>query len=312
MNLEGLVSHVKNHPSIQRKRAIKPIREILCTGEGGRHVGIGDHYGYLRGPDFYLLLTLDAIREELLDQPRYAGFCAVNVVVNDLYATGGLPLALMNCLHLPPGEEGWALEVARGIREGCDFFGLHVWGSHLDPTASAKALSVTGLGEAVKVISTFGAREGDNLIWVYDPEGKWNSDMLIWDSTSGREPERLSENYSLLLELAEEELVSACRGVSNGGVAGTLFALLEESRVGARFYLDRISPPPGISLEEWLLSYPSFGFLLSLAEGKVKGVEGLFRIQGLEVCTIGEVVEGRDITFIWQDSAITTVNPLAI
>ncbi len=312
MNLESLIQLFQDNQATKRKVAIWPILQIFQDNGGVKDYGLGDDSGYLRNGDHYLLLTNDAIREELLEKPGYAGFCAVTVAVNDIYATGGIPLALVNCIHVPEGDDNWAQEVAQGIREGCRFHGILVLGGHVDYLSKSRGLSVSLIGRASKLMTTYGASPGDALLFVYDPEGDWDEEMLIWDSTSQRDEERIGDNYGLLLEIAEGELATACRDVSNAGLLGTLAMLVEASGVGAWVDLTRITKPEGVSVEQWLFCYPSFGFLFTVKPEKMKGLKELFRLQGLETCCFGEVREEKELTFIWGDEEICVDNPLSI
>ncbi len=311
MDLEDIIQLFQDNQAIRRKKAIGPILEIFQGKGKVQNYGLGDDSGYLPADGHFILLTNDAIREELLEKPDYAGFCAVTVAVNDIYATGGIPLALVNCLHVPEGEENWAQAVAEGLKEGCRFHGIQVLGGHVDYLSSSRGLSVSLMGRASKLMTTFGAVPDDLFLFVYDPDGSWDEDMLIWDSTSRRDEERITENYGLLLEIAEGELVTACRDVSNAGLLGTLAMLTEASGVGAWVDLVRISKPEGVSMEKWCFCYPSFGFLFTVKPEKIKGVTELFRLQGLEACCFGEVREGNNITFALRGKETSINNPLS-
>ena len=50
------------------------------------------------------------------------------------------------------------------------------------------------------------------------------------------------------------------------GIAGSLLQLIEGANVGARLDLDAIPRPAGVPIERWLLTFPSFGFLLAAPE----------------------------------------------
>lgn len=310
MDLEVWVQGFLHQPALARKRAVLPLLKVLDPRGAGRAYGLGDDCGYLRDGQGYLLLSTDSIREELLEHPRFAGFCAVNVAVNDIYATGGVPLALVDTLYIPEGDGEWAETVAGGLRDGCDFFELTMLGGHLDAGAARRGLSVTAMGRASSLMGTFGAVPGDKVLFTYDPEGRWHGEMRIWDASSGRPPERVLENYAMLAEIAEGGLASACRDVSNAGLPGTLAMLAAASGVGARLALDRVPRPDGIEEEEWLRAFPSYGFIFTLTPGKARGVEELLRMQGLKAAVCGEICEGIRLAFSWGGEEVTVDNPL--
>ena len=60
--------------------------------------------------------------------------------------------------------------------------------------------------------------------------------------------------------------------------------------------LDAIEPPPGVPLERWLRTFPSYGFLLSVAPRHVEPVLAMFRARGLHAASIGAVKTGSQVT----------------
>ncbi|WP_413761100.1 AIR synthase-related protein, partial [Vibrio vulnificus] len=64
--------------------------------------------------------------------------------------------------------------------------------------------------------------------------------------------------------LAEDGLCDAGKDISMAGTAGTALMLLECSGVGACIDIEHIPRPDGVPLLRWLLSFPSFGYLLSV------------------------------------------------
>jgi uncharacterized protein len=71
--------------------------------------------------------------------------------------------------------------------------------------------------------------------------------------------------------------------------------LAESSGVSIALDLDAIEPPPGVALERWLKTFPSYGFLLSVAPGNVEPVLSLFRARGLRAASIGVVKPGSQV-----------------
>ena len=65
--------------------------------------------------------------------------------------------------------------------------------------------------------------------------------------------------------------------------------LLETSDCGAILDLDLIPCPPQISLEQWLISFPSYGFLLSVRPDRVSAIQSCFHQQRLICEVVGEV-----------------------
>ncbi len=310
MGLREWAEGLALRPEIGRKRAIAPVLRELDLRGAGRLLGLGDDCGYLRCGDWFLLLTVDSVRESLLDRPRYAGFCAVNVGVNDICATGGRPLGIADVLQVPEGDGDWALEVSQGLREGCEFFGLDMLGGHLDDGASRRGLSVTVVGRAERLITGFGARPGDAVLIAYDPAGSWDAGARIWDASSGRDPERVLENYAVLAEVAESGLASSCRDVSNGGIVGTLAMLVAVCGAGVFLDLDELPRPAEVDLWEWLSAYPSYGFILTAEPRRAEGLRELFLLQGLEAAVCGAIREGSRMVFRMGGEEVSVENPV--
>jgi selenophosphate synthetase-related protein len=87
-------------------------------------------------------------------------------------------------------------------------------------------------------------------------------------------------------------LCAAAKDISMGGALGTLLMLLECSGVGARAELERLPIPPGVELERWLLTFPSYGFLLAVAPENVSEVRERFRRRDIPCEAFGTFTQG--------------------
>ena len=65
--------------------------------------------------------------------------------------------------------------------------------------------------------------------------------------------------------------------------------LLETSKCGAIIDLDAIPRPSEISFDHWLVSFPSYGFLLSVHPDQVPAVEQMFLDRQIICSDIGEI-----------------------
>ena len=74
--------------------------------------------------------------------------------------------------------------------------------------------------------------------------------------------------------------------------------LMECSDKGADIFLDEITAPPGVLPEKWLLTFPSYGFVLSIRPGNSLKVKEIFNDNGLLCENVGKVTNNKKIYFI--------------
>ena len=67
--------------------------------------------------------------------------------------------------------------------------------------------------------------------------------------------------------------------------------MLENSGKGADIDLDAIPCPKSLTLEQWLLCFQSFGFILSVPPENIERVFSLFSERGITAAAIGRVTE---------------------
>jgi selenophosphate synthetase-related protein len=174
-------------------------------------------------------------------------------------------------------------------------------GGHLHPDApaDAPALSVAILGRAQKLLRSHLAEPGDDLIFAADLNGQVGcSSVTSWDANSGKTTEELLFRLETLPIIAEHEWACACKDVSNAGLLGTLSIMMENSGTGALIDLTAIPCPAGLTLSQWLLSFQSFGFVLSARPEFSTRIIGLFKERGIDAAIVGEVLDSRTITVV--------------
>ena len=77
------------------------------------------------------------------------------------------------------------------------------------------------------------------------------------------------------------------------GVAGSLLQMIEGAGVGATLDVDAVPRPVGVALERWLVTFPSFGFLLAAPEQHVEAAVGRFLARGLACAPCGRFDDTR-------------------
>ncbi|RLA92239.1 MAG: phosphoribosylformylglycinamidine synthase, partial [Deltaproteobacteria bacterium] len=260
--LEKIVFEIKDYSGIKRKKDIHSIITKLkdVYNFGLTACPLGDDAGVIKNGSEYLLLATEEINRNLLIQdPVWAGFCSVLANVNDIYAMGGVPLAMVNTASFKDFHQGE--KVFYGIREACKKYKVPMIGGHFSPEDEVTTLSVSILGKAKKILTTFNAQEGDEIIIALDLKGRQYKNFLHWDCITNKTSEEVLDKLSVLPFIAEHIPAHAVRDVSNAGIIGTVCLLLEASRKGGEIYLDNIPAPKEIDFVDWLRMYPSFGFI---------------------------------------------------
>jgi hypothetical protein len=200
---------------------------------------------------------------------------------------GGRPLALVDMLVSPDREH--AERVLDGIAWAAQLLGVPVVGGHVT-IGHPPALSATCTGEATRPLRSSAARPGDVLLAAFALEGRWMSDTQpFWTSLHDRAPERLRDDGEALVEVAKNGLCHAARDVSMPGIAGSLLQMIEGAGCGAVLQVDAVPRPEGATLERWILTFPSFGYVLAAPEQHVAEACAVFERRGLACAPCGRL-----------------------
>jgi selenophosphate synthetase-related protein len=170
-------------------------------------------------------------------------------------------------------------------------FNVPIVGGHTSCHSPYAALSVAILGRAKRLITSFSAQPGDVLLHVVDMQGKMHPQYPFWNAATECDRDRLRHNLELLPTLAESGLCDTGKDISMGGIVGTTLMLLETSGCGAVLDVGAIAMPPDIDLIPWLLSFPSYGYLLSVRPNAITQVQQHFHPHQLVCRPIGSVIE---------------------
>ncbi len=265
---------------MQAKRELALVRRLGAALDGDDAAAIPN-----RGE--YLILCGEAIAPDFVSaDPRSAGAAAVVTNVSDVRAMGGRPVGLVDMLVSPDRDHAEA--VLDGIAWAAGLLGVEVVGGHLT-LGRAPALSASCTGVAARPLLARQARPGDRLLAAFSLEGRYREGTLFFSSLRDRPPQLLRDDGEALVELAESGLAHAARDVSMPGAAGSLLQLLETAGCGATLEVERIPRPAGVPLERWLLTFPSFGFLIAApAEHAADAAEPFLR-RGLACALCGRL-----------------------
>jgi selenophosphate synthetase-related protein len=72
--------------------------------------------------------------------------------------------------------------------------------------------------------------------------------------------------------------------------------MMENSGRGADIQLDSIPCPPELDLLDWMVSFQSFGFILSVNPEHSRPIIDLFRERHIHAAVVGKVTDTRRVT----------------
>ncbi|WP_204138024.1 sll0787 family AIR synthase-like protein [Halomicronema sp. CCY15110] len=296
--LAELVQALRPALGILNKRDIQTAADNLGryvpSAATGTPILLGDDTAAIPDGDGYLLLAAEGIWPTLVQEdPWFAGWCGVLVNVSDIYAMGGRPIAVVDALWTESAEQ--ATPLWQGMVAAAKTFNVPIVGGHTNCHSPYAALSVAILGRATRLITSFDAQPGDALVLVTNLQGRSHPKYPFWDAATMAEPTALQRHFALLPHIAEQGWCRAGKDVSMGGIIGTALMLLETSGCGAILDIDAIPRPADEPLEKWLLSFPSYGFLLSVDPDQLPQLQPLFHVEGLVCEAIGQVTSGHQL-----------------
>jgi uncharacterized protein len=304
MELDRLAQTLKRSLGIVHKQDIQTVAKFLATENAASEVLMGDDCAAIPDGDGYLLLAAEGMMPDFVEtDPWFAGWSAVMVNVSDIYAMGGRPIAIVDTI--------WSQDAAisqpllAGMSAAARAYQVPIVGGHTNGRSSYNALSVAILGRAQQLISSFYAQPGDRLLMAIDLRGQLHPKYPFWNAATQTDPTRLQADLELLPKLAENDLCTAGKDISMGGVIGTTLMLLETSKCGAIVDLDRIPRPSEISFDRWLVSFPSYGFLLSVRPDRVATVKQMFIDRQITCEDIGEVTDTPQLILKARQESVT-------
>lgn len=298
----ALAEALAAHPSIRSKCAIATATAALgltaqAQGRPGDDAAILPRAG---GAD--LLAGEGFIPAFVADDPWFAGWCGVMVNLSDIAAMGGRTVALIDQVWASDAEA--AAPLLQGLKDAAAAYGVPIVGGHTNLDAPVLSLAVSVMGRAACPVTSFDAKPGDVLLAAIDHRGAYrNFDNFC--AALEAPHDRLQGDLELLPVLAEAGLLRAAKDISQGGIVGTALMLAECSGVGIDLDLDQIRPPEGVQLERWLLSFPSFGFLLAVAPSDAEAVASRFHAREITCAAIGRVTKGSAVRLASDGRAAT-------
>jgi AIR synthase-related protein len=302
MSLTELTDALRGSPGFAHKRDISDVMAALGRALPGgvadmaQAVAVGDDCAAIPDPsgEGWLLFAIEGLVEEFVARmPWFAGYCGLMVNVSDICAMGGRPIAVVDALWSDGADS--SEPVLDGLAAASARYGVPIVGGHSNHRAARGQLAVAVLGRARKLITSFDAQPDDDLILAVDLRGAFEEPYPYWNASTRAPAERLRGDIEILPRLAEDGLCNAGKDVSMAGSIGSALMLLECSGVGAQIDLDSIPRPEGVPLLRWLLSFPSFGYVLSVRPQQRLRVLERFAARGIAAARIGRVTAAPEV-----------------
>jgi uncharacterized protein len=288
--ISALAERLRRSSGIMAKSDIALVAQSLgLSGDGV--IPVGDDCAAIPDGDGFLLFAIEGFMNEFVaGDPWFAGWCGAMVNISDITAMGGRPIAIVNAIWADGQAD--AAPVLAGLKDAASAFGVPIVGGHTNIRTDRGQLSVAILGRAKRLLTSFDARPGDCLVAAIDLRGRYREPFSNWEAATDAPPARLRGDIELLPGIAEAGLSLAAKDISQGGIVGTAAMLAECSGVGITVDLNAIPKPDGIALERWLLTFPSFGYLLAVKPAHVEETIARFTRRGIAAAAIGSVAHG--------------------
>ncbi|SIQ02958.1 hypothetical protein SAMN05880582_101451 [Rhizobium sp. RU20A] len=292
VDLGTLAEKLRSSSGIAAKHDIGGVTARL--GVKDKAVAVGDDCAALPDGDGYLLFAIEGFMNAFVAaDPWFAGWCGVMVNISDVVAMGGRPFAVVDAVWAD-GEVG-AAPLLDGMRAAAEAYGVPIVGGHTNIRTDRGQLSVAIVGRAKRLLTSFDARPGDMLIAAVDHRGRYRAPFDNWEAATDAPAERLRGDLDILPQIAEAGLCLAAKDISQGGIVGTAIMLAECSSVGIDIDVTAIPLPSGVSLDRWLATFPSFGYLLSVSPDNVQPVLHRFATRNISAAVIGSVLPGSTV-----------------
>ena len=265
--ISAIAERLRRSSGIMAKSDIAAVAQSLGL-DGDSVIAVGDDCAAIPDGDGYLLFAIEGFMNEFVaGDPWFAGWCGAMVNISDIAAMGGRPIAIVNAIWADGAAR--AAPVLAGLKAAASAFGVPIVGGHSNIRTDRGQLSVAILGRAKKLLTSFDAEPGDSLVAAIDLRGRYREPFSNWEAATDAPAARLRGDIALLPEIAEAGLSRAAKDISQGGIVGTAAMLAECSGVGISIDLNAIPKPDGVALERWLMTFPSFGYLLAVKPEQV-------------------------------------------
>ena len=241
-----------------------------------------------------LVLAAEAIAPSFVaDSPRVAGIAGVVATLNDIAASGGDPIAVLDTVV---GSADATAELLAGLKAAAGLYGVPIVGGHTTVEAADAALSVFAVGRASGSVSIDNARPQDALGLAICTDGELvtgGAGDVFFSHLRGGRRDHAAADLRLLPAAAGAGELKAARDISMPGMVGSLIQMLEGTDLGAEVRVKDIPRPKAVDLADWIIAFQSFGFLVV---GDIDALSRRFLAAGISFAAIGELNDTARVT----------------
>ena len=190
MDLTRFTRAIQQFGPLQRKATLPKVIGVVNSARTPRdniYSDFGEDAAAIEvGPDVFGLIAADGLFPEFVAvNPQGAGYAAILVCVDDIYACGGTPLAAS--IVLAARDEGELDAILMGVKNGSEKFQVPVVRGHTHPDAPSPSLasSIFGIVPKDNYVPAGAAQPGNKIIAIIDPNGNRSPyHPLAWDTTT--------------------------------------------------------------------------------------------------------------------------------
>jgi len=313
--LDRVTEAYRGHPGVAQKSPIGLVADTF--GATDWLTGPGDDGALVPTQGGQIVVGGEAMFPPFVEaDPRGAGFAAVLANVNDLAAMGATPLGILDTVVGPARLAELVLE---GIREASVMYEVPIVGGHLTVRDGPASVSAFGIGEATAVLSVRNVQPGQAILLACSMDGTMREDFPFFASFNERR-DQMAGDVRTLARVAGSGAALAAKDVSMAGLLGSLAMLLEAQQAGAIVDLESIPVPDGLEMEQWLIAFPAFAFLLCTDPVLIAECTAPFVDRGLTCEQVGVVTDTGELEVVshgvsevivrFPDDHLTGIAPL--
>ena len=144
----------------------------------------------------------------------------------------------------------------------------------------------------------------EEILLAIDQNGTYYKNYPFWNASTTTVTKKLQKGITLLHKIANQRLSSTAKDISMGGIIGTIQMLMNTSNIGIEIDLEAITKPTAIPWNKWLVSFPSYGYLLTCKSRDKETIQSIFLDNGVQCDHIGRVQSRKELTINYQGNKL--------